>query len=54
VCAALPDDPVEGWGLETLAKRRVAPAGRNPTYQSLIHLDELNDLKCFTSCPIFI
>jgi len=29
---ALPDDPVVGCGLETLPNRRVAPAGRNPTY----------------------
>jgi len=33
VCVALPDDPVEGHGLEMRSKRRVAPAGRNPTYK---------------------
>jgi len=33
VCAALPGDPVEDHGLEMPPNRRVAPAGRNPTYQ---------------------
>jgi len=33
MCGALPDGPLWGHGLGAVPVRRVAPAGRNPTYE---------------------
>ena len=45
VCVAFPDDPVKGPGSRCVGatRCRVAPAGRNPTYQELFFFGEL---KC--------